>query len=49
MEKERERNINVREKYCLVASHMCPDQELNPKPRHVPQPRIELATFCFVG
>ena len=31
-EKERERNINVREKYRLVASHMRPDQQLNRQP-----------------
>ena len=32
---ERERNINVREKYWLVACHMCPDCEPNLQPRHV--------------
>ena len=32
---ERE-NINVREKYRLVAPHMHPDWGLNPQPRHVP-------------
>ena len=35
-EKERERNINEREKHLLVAFHMCPNQGLNLKPRHVP-------------
>ena len=29
-EKKREKNINMRKKHRLVASHMCPDQELNP-------------------
>ena len=28
--RERERNINVREKHQLVAFHMCPDRGLNP-------------------
>ena len=36
MEKERQRNIDVREKYLSVASQMRPDQGLNPQPRHVP-------------
>ena len=31
-EKEREININVREKYQLVASRTCPDQGLNLQP-----------------
>ena len=35
-EKERERNITVREKHPLVVSHTCPNQELNPQPRHIP-------------
>ena len=35
-EKETERNINVREKHQLVATHTCPNQGLNPQPRHVP-------------
>ena len=34
--RERERNIDVREKHQLGASHMCPDLGLNPKPRYVP-------------
>ena len=40
-EKERERNINVREKYRSVSSHTCPNQGLNPQPRHVPWPGID--------
>ena len=35
-EKEREKNIDVKEKQRLVASHMHPDQGPNPQPRHVP-------------
>ena len=34
-EKE-ERNIDMRDKHHLVASHMHPDQESNLQPRHVP-------------
>ena len=33
MEGQRERNINVKEKHRLVASHMCPNQRLNLKLR----------------
>ena len=33
--KERERNIDVREKHLLVASLTCPDVGPNPKLRHV--------------
>ena len=34
-EKERERNIDVRDKYRSVASCTQPDQGPNPKPSHV--------------
>ena len=37
------------EKHLLAASRMCPDWGLNPQPRHLPWPGIELATFHFVG
>ena len=40
MEKERKRNIDVREKHQLVAF-------LNLQPRHVPRPGIKQVTFCF--
>ena len=35
-ERERERDIDVREKHPSIASHMCPDQGLNAQPRLVP-------------
>ena len=35
-EKERTRNINVREKHCLVTFHRSSKQESNPEPRYVP-------------
>ena len=35
-EKETERNIVVREKHQSVASRTCPNQGLDPQPRHVP-------------
>ena len=35
-EGDRERNINVREKHLLVASHPRPRGGTNPQPRHVP-------------
>ena len=38
--KERERDINVREKYLLVASQMCPEWEPNPQSRHVPESNL---------
>ena len=44
-ERERERNINVREKYWSAASHRDPDQG----PGHAAWPGIKLATFCFAG
>ena len=33
--RERERNIDVREKHQLVASHTCPDQGLNSQPTYL--------------
>ena len=47
-EKERDRNISVREKHLLVASCTCPDQGLNPQPRHVPWPGMDPVIFHFV-
>ena len=44
-ERERKRNTNVREKHEWVASYMCPNWQLNPQPRYVPEPGIELPTF----
>ena len=35
-EKERERNIDVREKHQSVASRLCTDQGLNPQAGYVP-------------
>ena len=35
-EKERERNIDVREKHSSAASCMYPDLRQNPQPKHVP-------------
>ena len=35
-ERERKTDVDVREKHLSVASHTCPDQGLNLKPRHVP-------------
>ena len=35
-ERERERNIDVREKQQWVASYMCSNQGLNLQPRYVP-------------
>ena len=46
-EKERERNITVREKHWSVASLTCPDQGPNLQPSHVPWPRIKRAAFHF--
>ena len=48
-ERERARNINVRQKHLLVASHMCPNQGLNPQPRYVLWLGIELPTFWCMG
>ena len=50
--RERERHgekYYVREKYLLVASQMCSDWGLNPKPRHLPKPGIKQVIFHFVG
>ena len=44
-EKERERNIDVREKHHLAASHTGPSQVWIPQPRHLPG--IKLVTFHF--
>ena len=46
-EKERERNINVREKHQSVASCMCLHQRPNLQPRHMPWLGIELVTFTL--
>ena len=46
--KERERNVNVREKHQSVASCTHRDRGPNGQSRHVPWLRIELATFQFV-
>ena len=43
-EEGRERNIDVREKHQLVASHIYNDQGLNLQPRYVPQLGTEPAT-----
>ena len=48
-QKERERNMDETEKHQSVVSRMHPNWGLNPKPRHVPRPRIYLATFYFAG
>ena len=40
-----ERDIDVREKHQLVASHTFPVQELNLQPRYVPWLGIKPATF----
>ena len=48
-QKEREREIDVREKHRLVVSGTCPNQGLNLQPRHVPWPGIEPVTLRFVG
>ena len=34
--KQRERNMDVREKHRSVASRTCPDQGWNPQPTYVP-------------
>ena len=48
-ERERERNIDVREEHWLLASCMCPNWGINPQPRHVPWPGIKPMTFWFTG
>ena len=35
-ERQRERDIDMREKHGLVASHTCPNQGVNLQPRYVP-------------
>ena len=47
--REREGNINVREKYQLVASHMCPDQGSNPQPRYMPDQGLNPRPFWYTG
>ena len=42
-----ERNIDVREKYQLVASPMHPNQGLSPQTRHVPRPGTEQQTLAL--
>ena len=49
VEREKERNIDGKEKHQLVASLMCPDWGLNPQPRHVPWPGLKPMTFQFIG
>ena len=44
-ERQTEKEISVREKYWLVASHTCPDQGLKPQPKCVPWLGIEPTTF----
>ena len=34
--RESKRDIDVREKYQLIACRFCPDLGLNPQPKHVP-------------
>ena len=48
-ERERERNINVRDKHWSVASCMHPDPKLNLQPRYVSWPEIEPMTFWFTN
>ena len=48
-ERERERNINVREKHRSVASHVHPNQGSTPQPRFVPWLEIEPSTFWCMG
>ena len=48
-ERQRKRNIDVKEKHRSVASCMPSDQGSNSQPRYVPGPGIEPATFWFMG
>ena len=48
-EREKEGNIDVKEKHQFVASHRCLNQGSNQQPRHVPLPRIEPTTFRCMG
>lgn len=45
----RERNINVKEKDSLAASHTNPDLGLNPQTRYVSCQGIKLDTFWCTG
>ena len=47
--RERERNIDVREKHGLVASQKCPDWGSNLHPTYVPWLRIKPQTFWCMG
>ena len=44
-DRERQRNIDVREKHPSVVPLTLPNQGLNPQAKHVPWPRIEPMTF----
>ena len=46
---ERERNMEVRGKHWLAASHMRPDQGLNLQTRFVPWPEFEPMTCWCMG
>ena len=51
-ERERNRNIHMREKHWPVSSHTCPNQGWNPQPRYVTWSGIELielANFWSTG
>ena len=45
----RGRQVNVREKYQLVASCICPDRGLNSQPSYVPWLEIKPTTFWCTG
>ena len=47
--RERERNIDGREKHQLATSHMRPNQGSNLHPRQVPSLRIESPPFWCIG
>ena len=48
-DKERERNVDVKENHWSAASLMRPNWRPNPQPRHVLWPGIEPVAFHFVG
>ena len=48
-ERERKKNIDVREKHLSVASHIHPNLGPNWQPRHVPWPENDPAAFWFMG
>ena len=48
-ERDRERNIDVREEHWSVASHMHPNQRSNMQPWCVPSPGIKPANFWCTG